>query len=40
MIISVKGSTVEFGQIVANYYRVDMGAITYSTGPDEYVRCF
>lgn len=37
MIITVKDSTVRFGQIVANYGKVDMGAITYSTGPDEYV---
>jgi hypothetical protein len=36
MIISVKGSPVEFGQIVANYTELDMGVITYSTGPDEY----
>jgi hypothetical protein len=37
MIITVKKSTVRFGQIVANYAEVKMGAITYSTGPDEYV---
>jgi len=37
MAISVKGNTVEFGQIVANYAEVDMGAITFSTGLDEYV---
>ena len=36
MIVSVKGSPVEFGQVVANYTELDMGAITYSTGPDEY----
>ena len=36
MTISVKGSPVEFGQIVANYTELDMGVITYSTGPDEY----
>ena len=37
MIVSVKGSPVEFGQIVGNYAELDMGAITFSTGPDEYV---
>jgi hypothetical protein len=37
MAILVKGNTVEFGQIVANYAEVDMGAITFSTGPDDYV---
>ena len=37
MIISVEGNTVEFGQIVANYSEIDMGVITYSTGPDDYV---
>ena len=37
MVISVKGSPVEFGQIVANYTEIDIGSvITYSTGPDEY----
>ena len=36
MTISVKGSPVEFGQIVANYAEVEMGAITYSSGPDVY----
>jgi hypothetical protein len=36
MIISVKGNAVEFGQIVANYTELDMGVITYSTGPEEY----
>jgi len=36
IIISVKDSPVEFGQIVANYTELDMGVITYSTGPDEY----
>ena len=36
MTISVKGSPVEFGQILANYTELDMGVITYSTGPDEY----
>jgi len=35
--ISVAGNTVEFGQIVANYTELDMGAITFSTGPDDYV---
>ena len=37
MIITVKDSTVRFGQIVANYAETNMGAIIYSTGPDEYV---
>jgi len=37
MVISVKGNTVEFGQIVANYTEIDMGSITFSTGPDDYV---
>jgi hypothetical protein len=37
MVISVKGNTVEFGQIVANYSEIDMGTITFSTGPDDYV---
>jgi len=37
MIVTVKDSAVRFGQIVANYAEVKMGAITYSTGPDEYV---
>ena len=37
MIISVKDSTVRFGQIVANYSEVKMGDITYSTGPDIYI---
>ena len=37
MAISVKGSPIEFGQIVANYTEVDMGAIMFSTGPDDYV---
>jgi hypothetical protein len=36
MIITVKDSAVRFGQIVANYAETHMGAITYSTGPDEY----
>jgi hypothetical protein len=36
MIITVKNSAVRFGQIVANYAEVKMGAITYSTGLDEY----
>jgi hypothetical protein len=37
MIVTVKDSAVRFGQIVANYAETHMGAITYSTGPDEYV---
>jgi len=37
MTVSVAGNAVEFGQIVANYTELDMGVITYSTGPDEYV---
>jgi hypothetical protein len=37
MIITVKDSAVRFGQIVANYSETEMGAISYSTGPDEYV---
>ena len=36
MAISVTGNPVEFGQIVANYTELDLGVITYSTGPDEY----
>jgi hypothetical protein len=36
MAIFVKGNTVEFGQIVANYTEMDIGVISYSTGPDEY----
>ena len=34
MVISVAKSTVRFGQIVANYAEVEMGAIVYSTGVD------
>jgi hypothetical protein len=34
MAISVAKSAVRFGQIVANYAEVKMGAIVYSTGPD------
>ena len=37
MVISVKGSPVEFGQIVANFTELEMGPITYSPGPDDYV---
>ena len=37
MAISVENSAVRFGQIVANYTETDVGVITYSTGPDEYV---
>jgi hypothetical protein len=37
MTISVKGSPVEFGQIVANWAEIDMGTIIFSTGPDDYV---
>ena len=37
MTISVKGSPVEFGQIVANWTEIDMGTIQFSTGPDDYV---
>jgi len=36
MVITVAGVAVRFGQIVANYSEVEMGAITYSTGPDVY----
>jgi len=36
MVVSVEGSTVEFGQIVANYTELDIGVITFSTGPDDY----
>jgi len=36
MVITVAGSAVRFGQIVANYTQVEMGAITYSDGPDAY----
>ena len=35
--VSVKGSPVEFGQIVANYTVIDLGTIQFSTGPDDYV---
>ena len=35
--VSVKGSTVEFGQIVANWTEIDMGTIKFSTGPDDFV---
>jgi len=37
MTISVKGNTVEFGQIVANYTELHMDTVTFSTGPDDYV---
>jgi hypothetical protein len=37
MAVSVEGSAVEFGQIVANYSELEMGAIVFSTGPDDYV---
>jgi hypothetical protein len=37
MVISVAGNTVEFGQIVANYTETNMGPITFSTGPDDFV---
>jgi hypothetical protein len=36
MVISVKDAPVRFGQIVANYTEVEMGAVTYSTGADIY----
>jgi hypothetical protein len=36
MTISVAGNPVRFGQIVANYTEVKMGAITYSSGADIY----
>jgi hypothetical protein len=36
MVVSVEGSTVEFGQIVANYTELDIGVIVFSTGPDDY----
>ena len=36
MVITVAGAAVRFGQIVANYAEVEMGPITYSTGPDVY----
>jgi hypothetical protein len=37
MVVSVESSTVEFGQIVANYAEINMRAIVFSTGPDDYV---
>jgi hypothetical protein len=37
MVISVEDAAVRFGQIVANYTEVQMGAISYSSGPDEYL---
>jgi hypothetical protein len=37
MVISVEDSTVEFGQIVANYTEMEMEMFTYSTGPDDFV---
>jgi len=37
MVITVDKSAVRFGQIVANYAELNMGAISYSIGPDEYV---
>ena len=37
MTVSVKGNPVEFGQIVANYTDQEIGAISYSTGPDDYI---
>jgi hypothetical protein len=36
MVITVAGAPVRFGQIVANYTEVAMGAITYSSGADIY----
>jgi hypothetical protein len=36
MVISITNAAVRFGQIIANYAEVEMGAITYSTGPDIY----
>ena len=36
MAISVEDAAVRFGQIVANYTEVEMGAITYSSGADIY----
>jgi hypothetical protein len=36
MVITVSGTAVRFGQIVANYTEIKTGAITYSSGPDEY----
>jgi hypothetical protein len=36
MAISVENAAVRFGQIVANYAEVEMGAITYSSGADIY----
>lgn len=36
MVISVAGTTVRFGQIVANYTEIKMGDVFYSTGADEY----
>lgn len=37
MVISVTDAAVRFGQIVANYTEVEMGAIVYSTGVDIYM---
>jgi len=36
MAISVEDAAVRFGQIVANYTEIEMGAITYSSGADIY----
>jgi hypothetical protein len=36
MVITVATAPVRFGQIVANYNQIDMGAITYSSGADIY----
>jgi len=36
MTVSVADAVVRFGQIVANYTEVKMGAITYSSGADIY----
>jgi len=37
MVISVADAAVRFGQILANYSQAEMGAITFSSGPDEYL---
>jgi DNA polymerase III epsilon subunit-like protein len=37
MIISVADNPVTFGQIVANHSCLELGAVSYSTGPDDYI---
>jgi hypothetical protein len=37
MVISVADAAVRFGQILANYSQAEMGPVTFSSGPDEYL---